>query len=390
MPPVYLDYNATTPPDPRVVTAVVRAMTAGPANPASRDHRFGWDAADAVEAAREAVAELVGVTPPEVVFTSGATEGINLALKGRAMWSGVGPRAVVTFATEHQAVLAVGRQLDQLRVPFTVLPVDQTGRPDLSALRDRLRAGDVDLVAVMLANNETGVTHPVRAVADLAHAAGAVVFSDITQAVGKVPVDLPQLGVDLATFSAHKMYGPMGVGAIVVRAATDTIDLEPVIAGGGQERGLRGGTVNTVGVIGFGEACRIAAAETAPAVARLTAFRDRFEAAVLAGVPGARVNGAGVDRLPNTSSITFPDLDARAMLHRTPGVAASTRSACSTGQPGPSHVLTAMGLSDDDAFATARFSLGRFTSADDVTTAIGAVIAGCQASSATHHELGRL
>ena len=349
-------------------------------NVSSNDHQRGWVALDAVENARGYLSDLVNTAPPEIVFTSGATESINLALKGHAIAamarsrSGVGPLILASTA-EHEAVVATCRQLERLwRVEVGYVPVNQFGRVDLENLTQRLNVAGPCLVVVMLANNETGTIQPIREIADVAHRAGALLFSDVTQAAGKIPIDFPAQGIDLAAFSAHKMYGPKGVGAVFVRGGEPKIELEPLITGGGQERGLRAGTLNVPGIVGFGEACRIAAEEMEEESVRVRRLRDRLEKTLLAELPDLWVNGDTAQRLPNTTNIGFGGIDARTLIRDMHDVAVSTRSACSSGEPGPSHVLKAMGLTDDQAYASIRFSLGRFTTDAEIDHVIGRVL----------------
>jgi cysteine desulfurase len=368
---IYLDYNATTPLDPRVLDAMLPYLTHVFGNASSRDHAFGWDAADAVERARRHVADLIDATPHEIVFTSGATEAVGLALQGRFASARPAAPAVVVCATEHEAVLQSCELLRRRgHVRMHPLGVDREGVVDLDALKRMIDEHRPRLVAAMAANNETGVMHPLAQISEIAHAAGALVFSDLTQAAGKVPIDVRTLGVDLGALSAHKLYGPKGVGALFVRGGEAAIELDPVIAGGGQERGLRGGTLNVPAIVGFGEACRLAGLEREAEAERLRALRDRLEARIGERVPGTWINGASADRLPNTSSIGFRGIDARTLIREMRDIAVSTRSACSTGAQRASHVLRAMGLNDAEAYACVRFSLGRFTSAEEIETTV--------------------
>jgi cysteine desulfurase len=375
--PVYLDANATTPIDHRVAEAERRAASLG--NASSRDHHFGWDAAEAVETARWRVAELIGASCPEIAFTSGATEGVNLALKGFALAvkaRGGAEARIVTCAAEHASVLETCRQLQRLlAVQVDYLPVDPRGRLHPPALAQRLLPGRPTVVAVMFANNETGTLQPVREIADVAHRAGALFFCDITQAASKMPVHVHDMGIDLAAFSSHKMYGPKGVGAFFMRSGGPKIDLEALITGGGQERGLRAGTLNVTGIVGFGEACRIAVEDMEGDSARVRQLRDRLEHTLLEKLPDVWVNGDTANRLSNTSNLGFGGLDARTLIRDMHDVAVSTRSACASGEAGPSHVLKAMGLTDDHAYSSVRFSLGRFTTTAEIDHAIERVLA---------------
>jgi cysteine desulfurase len=365
--PIFLDYNATTPLDPRVAAVMQPFFGECFGNPSSRDHVFGWNAAKAVDEARELVAALVNASPREIVFTSGTTESINLAIHGIARSCD----RIIVAATEHDAVLAVCRQQEGfIGIPVVTLGVNRAGQTDAEELRRALRSSSRALVAISLANAETGVVQPVAELMGIAHEHNAITFCDLAQAAGKLSIDVQTLGIDLAAFSAHKMHGPMGVGALFVRQREPALTLEPLIVGGGQEHGQRGGTLNVPGIVGFGAACRIARSECAAESRRIAALRDRLESAILKRISTTHVNGGREQRLTNTSNITFTGLDARALIRDMYDVAVSTRSACSTGAGQPSHVLKAMGLTDDDALASIRFSLGRFTTAAEIDAVI--------------------
>jgi cysteine desulfurase len=365
--PIYLDYNATTPCDPAVAEAMAPFFTEHFGNPAS-NHAYGWAADEAVEQARERVAALLGAERASITFTSGATEAVALALLGAGQAYGGRKHHVVTVATEHKAVLESVAALEHEGFAVTVLPVDRDGRLDLDRLRDAVTERTL-VVAVMLANNETGVLGPVAEAAAIAHAAGALVLTDATQAVGKIPVDVDALGVDLLACSAHKLYGPKGVGALFVRRRNPRVRRVPVIPGGAQENGLRSGTLNVPGIVGFGVAAALASERLAEDRKRLGRLRDRFERAVRERVPGVLVNGGRAPRLPNTSSLRFDGVSTAKLLPALRGVAASTGSACQVKTSQPSHVLTAMGLSREESFASVRFSLGRPTTEAEVDAA---------------------
>lgn len=365
--PIYLDYNATTSLDPRVAACMQPFFGECFGNPSSRDHAFGWNAAKAVDEAREEVAALAHASPREIVFTSGATEAINLAIQGIARSCD----RIIVAATEHDAVLAVCRQQERfVGIPVVPLGANRAGQMAPEDLRHALRSSSRALVAISLANAETGVIQPVVEFMRLAHEHNAVTFCDLAQATGKLNIDVRALGIDLAAYSAHKMYGPMGVGALFVRQCEPELNLEPLIVGGGQEHGQRGGTLNVPGIVGFGAACRIARSECAEEALRIAALRDRLESAILERITNTHVNGNREQRLTNTSNITFLGVEARALIRDMFDVAVSTRSACSTGAGQPSHVLKAMGLSDDEALASIRFSLGRFTTVEEIDTVI--------------------
>jgi cysteine desulfurase len=369
--PIYLDYNATTPCDPAVVEAMAPFFTGHFGNPAS-NHAYGWAADEAVEQARERVAALIGAERASITFTAGATEAVALALLGAGQAYGGRKHHVVTVATEHKAVLESVAALEHEGFAVTVLPVDREGRLDLDRLRDAVTERTL-MVAVMLANNETGVLAPVAEAAVIAHAAGALVLTDATQAVGKIPVDVDALGVDLLALSAHKFYGPKGVGALFVRRRNPRVRLVPVIPGGAQENGLRSGTLNVPGIVGLGAAAALAAERLDADGRRLVRLRNRFERALRERVGGVHVNGGGAPRLPNTANLRLDGVTTAKLLPAMRGVAASTGSACQVKTSQPSHVLTAMGLSREESFASVRFSLGRTTTEADVDAAAAEV-----------------
>ena len=359
--PVYLDYNATTPVDPAVFDAMAPYFTEHFGNPSS-GHAFGWIADEAVTVAREQLAALIGARPDALTFTSGATEAANLAIRGAANAYRGKKDHVVTVATEHRAVLDPMQDLENEGYCVTVLGVQPDGRLDLEDLRAALTDTTL-LVAVMWANNETGVIQPIPEIAAMVRERGALFMTDATQAVGKIPVDVQH--ADLLVCSAHKVYGPKGVGALYRSRRRPRVHLEPEITGGGQEDGLRSGTLNVPGIVGFGKAAEVAGENMPEESDRLAALRDRLETALLDRIPDARVNGSTEHRLPNTTNLTFPGTRGK-LLSKLRGVAASVGSACRTKATRPSHVLTALGLSDDDAFSALRLSLGRFTTEDDI------------------------
>jgi cysteine desulfurase len=367
---LYLDCNATTPPDPAVVEAMVPYLTERFGNAASA-HPRGRAAAFAVERARGQVAGLLGVASQRLVWTSGATEAVNAALKGLAETRLPGRGRLLVGATEHKAVLDTAEWLSWRRgVQVDVVPVDADGRVGLDALRALLGA-DVFAVAVMGANNETGVLNPVADVQALTTAAGAAYVCDATQMPGKVACDLS--GVDYAAVSAHKVYGPQGVGALVIPPSRQGIDA--LVHGGGHERGLRSGTINLPGVVGFGVAAELAATTLDVDRGRLAGLRDRLVDRLGRQVGGVTVHGAAVERLPNTASVRLVGVDADALIVSVPDVAFSSGSACTSAVPTPSHVLTAMGLSDVEASETIRLSLDRSTTEADVDTAVDLIAA---------------
>lgn len=365
----YLDYHATTPVDARVVEAMLPCFTEVFGNPASRTHSPGWAAADAVERGRKQVAALTGASAREVVFTSGATEANHLAIAGVAAAAPPERRHAVTVATEHKAVLDVFRRLTADGWHVTMLPVPASGLVDVRAVAEAITP-QTALVSVMLANNEIGVVQPVAEIARHAHAHGAVMHTDAVQALGRMPVDVHELGVDLASFSAHKLYGPKGVGALYLRRGVES-RLRAPMPGGGQERGLRGGTLNVPGIVGFGAACDIARHELDGEIRRLTLLRDRLWQRLQAQVDGVSLNGALAPRLAGNLNVTFAGVDGEALLLGLTNIAVSSGAACTSAQP--SHVLAALGLDTTAALASLRFGLGRWTTAEDIDRAVAHV-----------------
>jgi cysteine desulfurase len=360
---VYLDYAATTPLDPAVLEAMMPYLTEQFGNPASQ-HPFGRRASDAVEVAREEVAELINADPEEIVFTSGATESINLALKGVLGSAAATRRHLVTASTEHKAVLDTANALESANVRTTVVPVDTGGNVAAAAIQAAMEP-DTLLVTVMAANNETGTLGPVREASALAHERGALFHTDATQLVGKLPFSVRDLDVDLLSFSSHKVYGPKGVGALFVRRGRRAL-VAPQVHGGGHERGLRSGTLNVAGCVGFGTACRIAASRLEEDCVYLQKLRDDLERSLLSGVDRCAVNGNLASRLPNISNMRFQGVDSDSLMLAMPDVAVSSGSACTAATPAPSHVLRAMGIGYEAAGESIRFSVGRFTTDAEV------------------------
>lgn len=374
--PVYLDYQATTPCDPRVVEAMLPFFTQRFGNPHSVEHVMGRDAEGAVEVARAQVAALIGAEPREVVFTSGATESNNIAIKGAARFaaaSGNGRRRIVTVATEHKCVLEAVRDLQADRFEQVLLPVGADGMVDAADLEHALAVPTL-LVSVMAVNNETGVIQDIPRLAAIAKEAGALFHSDLAQAAGKIPLDVTQWGLSLASVSGHKLYGPKGVGALFVRRRP-RVRLAPLFSGGGQERGLRSGTLPAPLIVGFGEACRIAADEMADEAGRLGRLRDRLLDRLRVAIPGLTVNGSLHARLPGNLNVTLPGRDSESLMADLPDLCVSSGSACSSASIEPSYVLRAMGLSEEAAAHSVRIGLGRFTSEADVDYAAAALVA---------------
>jgi cysteine desulfurase len=360
---IYLDNNATTPIDKRVLDAMLPFLTENFAN-ASSSHHFGITANQAVKKARAQVSDLIGAEQNEIIFTSGSTEAINIALKGVAENYSSKGRHIVTVSTEHHAVLDTCKHLESKGYEVTYLPVSKEGLIDLNEMKDFLRA-DTILVCVMYVNNETGVIQPIKQIASLAHEVGALFMTDATQAAGKIEIDVDALGIDLLCMSGHKMYAPKGVGALYVRQRINCVKLPAFIHGGGHERGLRSGTLNVSGIVALAKACEIAQADMKQDAERISALRNDLEYELLK-IEGTFVNGKIEDRIFNTTNICFRGNDANMMIGRMKNVAVSNGSACTAAVVEPSHVLTAMGLSDDDAFASIRFSLGKFNTITEV------------------------
>jgi len=368
---IYLDHHATTPADPRVVEAMLPFFTERFGNAGSKQHRLGWDANDAVEAARKQVAALVGASAKDVIFTSGATEANNLAIKGvaeairskRDLSAGALAKAdhLVTVATEHKAVLDPCRRLERQGWRVTVLPVNLAGLVELGDIAAAITDRTV-LVSVMAANNEIGVLQPVAEIAALAHAKGALMHTDAVQAVGKVPFDVDALDVDLVSMTAHKLCGPKGVGALYVRRRR--VELAPLMEGGGQERGLRPGTLNVPGIVGFGRAAEIARSEMADEAKATAGLRDRLLDGLRSRVDGMTVNGTLEARLPGNLNVSFEGIDGEALLVSLDDIAVSSGAACTAAEP--SHVLVALGVSKDRALASLRFGIGRTTTTAEV------------------------
>ncbi len=338
-------------------------------NAASNTHVFGWEAREAVDDARERTASLIGARPNEIIFTSGATESVNLALKGAAGYHAAKGKHIITCATEHKAVLDTCHSLSQRGFDLTIIPVDGFGMIDLAALESAIRP-DTILLAFMYANNETGLLHPVRAIASCAQKHDILFFCDATQAVGKIPVDVDLDGMDMMAFSAHKIHGPKGSGALYVRRRPQLVHLVAQMDGGGHERGFRSGTLNVPGIVGLGAACEMCRDRMDEDGRRITLLRDRLESSLLS-IPGTALNGHPSSRLHNVTNISFRDVEGQALvLALSNHVAVSTGSACSSVLQEPSHVLKAMGVEDDLARSSIRFSLGRFTTNDDITYVI--------------------
>jgi len=371
--PVYLDYHATTPVDPRVLEAMLPFFSEKFGNASSRHHAFGWEAEHAVETARKQVAELIGASPQEIVFTSGATESNNLALKGAAARFASQGGHIVTAATEHKAVLDACHWLEQAGFEVTYLPVNRDGRIDLDRLRRSIRP-DTILVSIMHANNEIGVLQPLAEIGRIARERGVLFHTDAAQSAGKVPIHVEQAHVDLLSLSAHKMYGPKGIGALYVRRKNPRVEIAPQIHGGGHERGLRSGTLNVPGIVGLGKACEICRLEMPQEAERVGRLRDRLKQLLEDGLDDLHINGSMESRLPNNLNVSFAHVLADSLLMALRDVAVSSGSACSSATQAPSHVLQALGLEPDLARSSIRFGLGRFTTEEEIEFAAARVI----------------
>ena len=370
--PIYLDHNSTTPMDPRVLEAMIPYFTENFGNAASRNHSFGWHAEEAVDYAREQIAQLIGADPKEIIFTSGATEGNNLGIKGvYEMYASKGNH-IITCTTEHKAVLDTCKHLEKLGAEVTYLEVQPDGLIDLKALEAAMRPTTI-LVAIMYANNEIGVIQPVKEISAIAKKHGALYFSDAVQAVGKIPVDVIADGIDIMSFTAHKMYGPKGVGALYVRRKNPRVKVTAQIDGGGHERGMRSGTLNVPGIVGFGKAAEIARLDMAGDTERISKLRAKLENA-LTVIDETYVNGNPAHRLPHVSNISFKYVEGEGlMMGFNKDIALSSGSACTSASLEPSYVLKALGLGDDLAHSSLRFGLGRYTTEEQIDFTINAV-----------------
>lgn len=368
MQPIYLDYQATTPTDPRVLAVMQPYWTQDFGNPHSEGHPYGWQARRAVELARSQVADFIGADDDEIVFASGATESCNLALRGMANAASGNRREIITLATEHSAVLETAHWLNRNGWQATILPVKSGGLLDLDTLAAALSESTL-LVSCMLANNEIGVIQPLHEIARLTHAAGALVHTDATQAAGRIPIDVDELGVDLLSLSAHKIYGPNGVGVLYIRSRSD-LRIEPLMTGGSQEKGFRPGTVATPLVVGMGAACSIAGRQLADDAQRISRLTAQLLTELKADFPKLQIFGSWENRIPGNLSLGLPGvLGEQLVAAVSDKIAISTGAACATGSPEPSHVLSALGLDSETAATGARISLGRYTTDDEIEVA---------------------
>jgi len=364
--PIYMDNHATTPTDPRVLEAMLPFFTEKFGNAASRNHSFGWEAEAAVDEAREQVARLIHASSPkEVIFTSGATESDNLALKGVAEIYQEKGNHIITCLTEHRAVLDSCKVLERRGYRITYLPVDSYGLVDVDELRAAV-TGKTILISIMAANNEIGTIHPVKEIGRVAEEKGVLFHCDATQGVGKIPIDVQGMGIDLLSMSAHKIYGPKGVGALYVRLKKPRVRLSPILDGGGHEGGMRSGTLNVPGIVGLGEACQIALEDLPEEAQRLTQLRERLKEGILSQLDEVYVNGHPTQRLPGNMNLSFAYVEGESLLMGLKEIAVSSGSACTSAALEPSHVLRALGLKEDLIHSSIRFGLGRFNTVEEV------------------------
>jgi cysteine desulfurase len=372
--PVYMDNHSTTPVDPRVLEAMLPFFTEQFGNASSRNHAFGWEAEAAVDKAREEVANLIGAASPrEIIFTSGATESDNLALKGVAEAYAQKGNHIVTCVTEHKAVLDSCKTLERRGFRVSYLPVDRDGLVACERLRQALTDKTI-LVSIMAANNEIGTLQPIEEIGRIVEEKGILFHTDAAQAVGKIPLDVEEIGADLLSVSGHKMYGPKGVGALYVRSKKPPIKLNPIIDGGGHERGLRSGTLNVPGIVGLGMACKIAEKEIAAEGERLAILREQLKNGILNHLDEVYVNGHATQRLPGNMNMSFAYVEGESLLMALKDIAVSTGSACTSASLEPSYVLRALGLDDELAHTSIRFGLGRFNTAEEVSYTVDRVV----------------
>jgi cysteine desulfurase len=371
--PIYMDYHATTPLDERVLAAMMPYFREKFGNAASRNHSFGWEAEQAVERARKQIADLIGATPKEIVFTSGATESDNLALKGAAGMYAEKGNHIITVTTEHKAILDTAKRLSKQGFEVTFLPVQKDGLIDLDELRRAITPKTI-LISVMHANNEIGVLQPVREIGQIAREHGVLFHTDGTQAAGKVPVDVNADNIDLMSLSGHKMYGPKGIGALYVRRKNPRVQLTAEMDGGGHERGMRSGTLNVPGIVGLGEACEICQREMAEESVRLAGLRDRLKDRLFAELDEIYINGSMTSRLPNNLNVSFAYVEGESLLMGIKEVAVSSGSACTSATLEPSYVLRALGVGEDLAHTSIRFGLGRFNTEEEIDYVAGRVV----------------
>lgn len=363
--PIYLDNHSTTPCDPRVVEAMLPYFTEKFGNAASRNHPFGWEAEEGVDHARKQIARLIGADAKEIIFTSGATESDNLALQGIvAMYREKGDH-IITSATEHRAVIDTAKYLEKKGVNVTFLPVDKAGMVSPDDVRNAITDKTI-LISVMLANNEIGTINPIAAIGKIAKEKGIIFHCDATQGVGKIPVNVQEMGIDLMSFTSHKIYGPKGVGALYVRRRAPRVRLEPMLYGGGHERGMRSGTLPVPLIVGFGKACELCEQEMATEAVRMAKMRDRLQEGIMGAMDEVYLNGHPTERLPGNLNISFAYVEGEALLMGVKEIALSSGSACTSATLEPSYVLRALGVGSDLAHSSIRFGLGRFTTDEEI------------------------
>ena len=370
---IYLDNNATTPVDPRVMEAMIPYFTQNFGNAASRNHPFGWVAEEGVDYAREQVAKLIGAEDKEIIFTSGATESINLALKGAFEMYAKKGNHIITVKTEHKAVLDTCKHIEKMGGEVTYLDVKYDATIDLAELEAAIKPNTI-LICVMYANNETGVIQPMKEIGQICEKHGVLFMSDITQAAGKIPINVKELGIHLAAFTAHKMYGPKGVGALFVNRVKPRVKVVAQVDGGGHERGMRSGTLNVPGIVGFGKAAEVAMQDMHKDAERLSKLRDKLQTALMEQLEEVTINGNVNNRMPHVTNMSFKHVEGEGlMMTFNQEIGLSSGSACTSASLEPSYVLVAMGLGDDLAHSSLRFSLGRFTTEEDIDYTIGAI-----------------
>jgi cysteine desulfurase len=363
--PIYMDNHATTPVDPRVLQEMLPYFQEKFGNAASRNHAFGWAGEEGVETARERIAKLIGATSKEIIFTSGATESDNLAIKGVAEMYKQKGNHIITAVTEHKAVLDTCKRLEKYGYRVTYLPVQKNGLIDLEDLK-RAMDDKTILVSIMFANNEIGVIQPVEQIGKLCRERGVIFHTDAVQAIGKVPVDVNKQNIDVMSITAHKLYGPKGVGALYVRRKNPRVQISPIIDGGGHERGMRSGTLNVPGIVGLGKACALASEEMATESAHLAALRDRLKDSIMSRLDEVYINGTMEHRLPGNLNISFAYVEGESLLMGINDIAVSSGSACTSATLEPSYVLKALGTGDDLAHSSIRFGIGRFNTEAEV------------------------
>ncbi len=371
--PIYLDNHSTTPCDPRVVEVMLPYFTEKFGNSASRNHSFGWEVEEGVEHARKQIAHLIGADAKEIIFTSGATESDNLALQGIvAMYKEKGDH-IITTATEHRAVIDTAKYLEKKGVSVTFLPVDKEGRVSAEDVRNAITDKTI-LISVMMANNEIGTINPIAEIGKVAKEKGIIFHCDATQGVGKIPVNVQEMGIDLMSFSAHKIYGPKGIGALYVRRKAPRVRLEPMLYGGGHERGMRSGTLPVPLIVGFGKAAELCEQEMATEAVRMAKMRDRLQAGIMSAMDEVYLNGHPTERLPGNLNISFAYVEGEALLMGVKEIALSSGSACTSATLEPSYVLRALGVGSDLAHSSIRFGIGRFNTDEEIEYTIGRML----------------